>query len=169
MAEVTILPRLPMTKRLLAVLREQTGKPWEISTVPRKPDPQKPAELIGEAPPYGILYPMWERPDEDTGPPLTAPNADPSWVYQASYYSIRGDQLEWLRDRVYAVLLGRDSDGKFLHSLDLDAVTAGPDGDHHPGIYVMDRELVEEQGMPNPTGTLLEASVRVALKVTPRT
>lgn len=149
----SILPRLPMSKALRGLLAEGQPYPVGLGAIPRIPDPEAPAgsdAKIAAAPPYLILYPLWSTSLEST--PLVAPDSDWEWNYQVTGVAERGDQTEWIRDRVLQLLLGRNADGSFETPLEV------------PGIRVMNRWLSDDSGTEPGT---LSTDLRIVLSVTP--
>ena len=151
---VTVLPRLPMSKHLRVLLEEETGHPVGLSAIPRKVPPGQTGPATAqspEKPPYFILYPGWAT---TSGPPFATPDADAEWVYQVTAVADRGDQLEWMRDKVIGIFLARKEDGSFVVPIEV------------AGIRVMNRTLQDDAGQD--AGDL-QSALRFTLYVTPST
>lgn len=152
-ATVTPLPRLPMTKALKTLIADKTAHPCEILTIPKK---KVGNDWVAVKPPYTILYPLWTTYG---GPPFMGGEADSRWVYQTTFYVVRGDQAEWFRDKLNAILIGRDAAG--AHST---AITVA-------GMFVMDRESLDENSAgsasPDTKTGIMSYDMRFALTVTP--
>ncbi len=101
------LPRLPITKSMHALLLAATGKPVGLGSLPRVQAPGAPEHGTPEEPPYSVLYVVAGA--DYSGPPFADDHADAEWVYQVTCVAQRLDQALWLRDRVHAAVLGRDS------------------------------------------------------------
>lgn len=156
MVTTTPLPRLPMTKALKALFESQfasAGMPVGLMAAPKVPETVGSPRLILAQPPYWILHPLWTT---TSGPPLFDPNADAVWNYQASAYSIKGDQIEWMLDHARPLIVGKDAAGGWLHPLVI------------AGMHVMDRALSEDIGVdPNGSEGVHDAVLRFAISVTP--
>lgn len=145
-----ILPRSPTTTRLLAVLRAAFGPiPFGLGAIPRVGN-----AVAGEiaSPPYGILLPLWSN--------LSGPqwgqdrHADVEWIYQVDLYAGRTDQLEGMRDKAFAAVLGKTATG-WLHDLDTEPAK------------IMERELREDDGIGAALGSTLPSQLRFGLLATP--
>lgn len=145
------LPRLPMTEAVRDLIAEVTGKPCDISTIPRD------TAGLGVDPPYTILYPLWTT---FGGPAFHSPHADSTWNYQATGTALRGDQIEVFHDKILRAIVGRDATGEFLHALTVS------------GMKVIDRDMGAENGSESSSkdtkaGTITH-DIRFALTVTPQ-
>jgi hypothetical protein len=120
-----------MTKAIKLTLEQAVPTmPIGISGVPRRDETDVEGSKIAVAAPYFILYPLWTT--ELSGPPFSAPDADADWTYQISGVAKNGLQLEWMRDKVFEVMLSRDGRGGFRYPLVVD------------GMSVMDRYLKDD-------------------------
>ena len=146
--EVTVLPRLPFTRALHEWLGQRFTAGTEVypigwGAVPRKDTGEQ------YVAPYAILYSLWS---EVAGPPLgRLAAADATWVYQLTMAGKRGDQVEWMRDRLTDALLARTATG-WKHPIVV------------PGLTIMSREISDDAG-----GEVseLQLDVRFNFKVTP--
>lgn len=114
----------PITTALVAFLAAQTGRPVGYGSAP----------VTGDGPedvPYAIVYPL---PGGATwGPFLTGPDEGAEVPYQVTSVGSRGDQADWMADRVRKAMVGRTA-GALTAAL---AVT---------GLTVLDRSLVSYGG-----------------------
>ena len=143
--------RLPVTRALAALLEHATGRPCGIGELPRVQG-ESGWELA--ATPYTILDSL---PAEFGGPPLWDWHADAAWAYQITSVGERGDQVEWLADRVRAGLVGR-TDGRWNRELLV------------PEVRVIDRELTYDAGgepSVSAAGAIVSYVQRVTITVTP--
>lgn len=141
-------PRLPLTRALLDVLVAGTGRPCGLGSLPRGADGE-PAAF-----PYAIIDSL---PGEFSGPPLADWHADAAWTYQVTSVGERADQVQWLADRVRAVLVGRVDDG-WLWDLSV------------PEMAVIDRELTADAGgdpVDGSQGDIVTYVQRFAITVSP--
>lgn len=143
--------RLPVTRALAALVEKTTGRPCGIGELPRVEGPSgwEPAPA-----PYTILDSL---PAEFSGPPLWDWHADAAWSYQVTSVGERGDQVEWLADRVRAGVVGR-TDGRWAHDLRV------------PEARVIDRELTYDAGgepSVSAAGAIVSYVQRVTITVTP--
>lgn len=152
-----VLPRLPMTKALRTLFEtefEPAGMPVGLGSVPLMPNPEPAApadeQFVPVKVPYWILHPLWTT---TFGPPMSDPNADADWNYQASAYSAKGSQIEWMLDKARELVVGKNPDRTWAHPLAVD------------GMHVMDRTLAEDLGADPTTGT--NGILRFVIKVTP--
>ncbi|MER6086834.1 hypothetical protein [Streptomyces bluensis] len=120
--------RLPVTRALVALLEQTTGRPCGVGELPRVQI--RSGEWEPAAAPYAILDSL---PGEFSGPPLWDWHADAAWTYQVTSVGEREDQVQWLADRVRVSVIGRD-DGRWIHDL------------HVPQARVIDRELDHDTG-----------------------
>lgn len=148
---MTVLNRLPMSKHLKALIADRTTIATGLSSIPRVPSEADPDTFVSVPAPYFILYPLWVNL---SGPPFVAPEADAEWIYQVTAIAEKGDQLEWMRDKVLTTVLGRSPSGAFVVPIEV------------AGMRVMDRSLKEDGGMEPGS---MESTLRFALKVTPTT
>lgn len=143
--------RLPVTRALAALLEQATERPCGCGELPRV------RGKFGWTParvPYAILDSL---PAEFAGPPLSDWHADAAWSYQVTSVGKRGDQVEWLADRVRVGLVGRIG-GRWRHELRV------------PGFRVMDRELTYDAGgeqSVSAAGAIVSYVQRVTITVTP--
>jgi hypothetical protein len=147
-----ILKRQPTTMKLQSVLDEALGADYAVglSAAPRVET--SPGTLTAASPPYVILYPLWVNL---SGPAFGADrHADAEWTYQVTGMALRGDQLEWVRDRVLEVVLGKDDDGRYVHDLDT------------PGVKITERDLKEDSGIGEAVGSVLPTDIRFGLFAT---
>lgn len=142
-----ILPRAPTTKKLHDALKAAFGPiPVGLSAIPQTPPG------VSARAPYAILYPLWANLD---GPPWGQDrHADAEWCYQLTCYAERGDQLEGMRDKAFAVFLGKADDG-YTH--DLDTASA----------KIMERDLKEDAGIGEAVGSIIPSELRFGLHATP--
>ncbi|MEU8560583.1 hypothetical protein AB0C45_03745 [Streptomyces cyaneofuscatus] len=143
--------RLPVTGALAALVEEATGRPCGIGELPRVEG--KSGWKLASAP-YTILDSL---PGAFSGPPLWDWHADAAWSYQVTSVGERGDQVEWLADRVRAGVVGR-SDGRWTYGL------------HVPEARVIDRELTYDAGgepSVSAAGAIVSYVQRVTITVTP--
>ncbi|MFD4482359.1 hypothetical protein ACFVXC_35280 [Streptomyces sp. NPDC058257] len=143
--------RLPVTRALTALLEKTTGRPCGIGELPRVEGKSgwEPASA-----PYTILDSL---PASFGGPPLWDWHADAAWSYQVTSVGERGDQVEWLADRVRAGVVGR-TDGRWAHDLRV------------PQARVIDRELTYDAGgepSVSAAGAIVSYVQRVTITVTP--
>lgn len=151
-----ILKRLPMSKKIVAVLTANVAADMHVglTTIPRWQDTStNPPRYVNHAVPYFIVYPLTAGL---SGPPFGAGRHDDvEWLYQVSAYSERGDQLEWMRDKALEVFLGKAPDGTWLHDLAV------------PGMKIMERNLAEDSGIGESAGGIIPSDLRFSLLVTP--
>ncbi|MGW0991996.1 hypothetical protein ACWD5V_01485 [Streptomyces sp. NPDC002523] len=143
--------RLPVTRALAALVEHTTGRPCGIGELPRV---QGTSGWEPAAAPYTILDSL---PAEFSGPPLWDWHADAAWSYQVTSVGERGDQVEWLADRVRAGVVGR-SDGHWTHDLWV------------PQFHVIDRGLTYDAGgepSVSAAGAIVSYVQRVTITVTP--
>ncbi|MEU3973421.1 hypothetical protein [Streptomyces bacillaris] len=143
--------RLPVTRALAALVEKATGRPCGIGELPRVEGKSgfEPATA-----PYTILDSL---PGEFGGPPLWDWHADAAWSYQVTSVGERGDQVEWLADRVRAGVVGRTDD---RWSYDLHLLEG----------RVIDRELTYDAGgepSVSAAGAIVSYVQRVTITVTP--
>ncbi|MFE9250159.1 MULTISPECIES: hypothetical protein [Streptomyces] len=143
--------RLPVTRALAALVEKTTGRPCGIGELPRVEGKSgwEPA-----ASPYTVLDSL---PAEFGGPPLWDWHADAAWSYQITSVGERGDQVEWLADRVRNGVVGR-TDGGWAHDLLI------------PEARVIDRELTYDAGgepSVSAAGAIVSYVQRVTITVTP--
>lgn len=142
------IPRLPLTRALVAVLAEGTGRPCGLGVLPRAVDGE-PAAF-----PYLILDSL---PGEFSGPSFADWHADAAWTYQVTSVGERADQVQWLSDRVRAVLFDRTASGWRTEV----AVA---------GMRVIDRELTVDAGgdpVDGSQGDIVSYVQRFTITVTP--
>lgn len=65
--------------------------------------------------PYSCLYSI--DGGSYSGPPLTAPEADLTALFQVDAVGTRRDQAQWLADKIKEVTLGRGPGGQLLYPL----------------------------------------------------
>ncbi|WP_432190843.1 hypothetical protein [Streptomyces sp. bgisy027] len=143
--------RLPVTRALAALVEHTTGRPCGIGELPRV-EGKSGWELA--AAPYTVLDSL---PAEFGGPPLWDWHADAAWSYQVTSVGERGDQVQWLADRVRAGVVGR-TDGHWTHDLLI------------PEVRVIDRELTYDAGgepSVSAAGAIVSYVQRVTITVTP--
>jgi hypothetical protein len=145
-----VLPRAATTTRLHDALKAAFGPiPFGLGSIPRVGNVATAALATA---PYGILLPLWSN--------LSGPawgqdrHADVEWIYQVDLYSVRVDQLEGMRDKAFATILGKTATG-WLHDLDT------------PAAHIMERELREDDGIDAAIGSTLPSQLRFALLATP--
>jgi hypothetical protein len=141
-------PRLPLTRALVDVLAAGTGRPCGLGVLPRAADGQPSAF------PYLVLDSL---PGEFSGPAFTDWHADAGWTYQATSVGERADQVQWLGDRVRAVLFDRTPNGWRTH------ISVA-------GMRVIDRELTyDAAGEPvdGSQGGIVTYVQRFTITVTP--
>ncbi|MGW3121357.1 hypothetical protein ACWDBW_30110 [Streptomyces sp. NPDC001107] len=144
--------RLPVTRALAALVERATGRPCGVGELPRVQ--RESGEWEPASAPYTILDSL---PGEFTGPPLEDWHADAAWTYQLTSVGERGDQVEWLADRVRVGLVGR-SDGRWTHDLPV------------PEVRVIDRELTYDAGgepSVSAAGVIVSYVQRFTITVTP--
>ncbi|MGW1284365.1 hypothetical protein ACWD4N_11775 [Streptomyces sp. NPDC002586] len=96
-------------------------------------------------------------PGEFSGPPLADWQADAAWSYQVTSVGERGDQVQWLADRVRDGVVGR-SDGSWAYDLRISQGRA------------IDRELAHESGgetSVSAAGAIVSYVQRFTITVTP--
>lgn len=145
-------PRLPVTRALSALIEKATGRPCGIAELPRVQTESGVWESAGT--PYAVLDSL---PGDFSGPPLEDWHADAAWGYQVTSVGERGDQVEWLADRVRAGVVGR-RDGEWLYDLRI------------PQGRVMDRELDYDSGgetSVSAAGAIVSYVQRFTITVTP--
>lgn len=98
-------PRLPVTRALAALIEKATGRPCGIGELPRVE--RESGEWEAAPAPYTVLDSL---PGTFTGPPLEDWQADAAWSYQVTSIGERGDQVQWLADRVRDGVVGRHDD-----------------------------------------------------------
>ncbi|MFE7780622.1 hypothetical protein [Streptomyces nigrescens] len=143
--------RLPVTRALAALVEKATGRPCGTGELPRVEGTsgREPASA-----PYTVLDSL---PAEFGGPPLWDWHADAAWSYQITSVGERGDQVEWLADRVRSGVVGR-IDGRWAHDLLI------------PEVRVIDRELTYDAGgepSVSAAGAIVSYVQRVTITVTP--
>lgn len=154
--DLSVLPRLPFTKAVKAVLVgafPQTGEtPWPVG-LGAVPLVGTGAAAAPAKPPHLVLHPLWGTTLEGT---WNYPDADVEWFYQVDIVGKRVDQLEWARDRVIATFLGRHPGGEHRTPINVE------------GMRVMSRRKADEDGEPTTTGSaFLSTMLRFGFKVTP--
>lgn len=144
-----ILPRSPTTTRLHDALKAAFAPSILVGlgAIPALPDKTL------ASPPYVILLPLWAN--NVAGPPWGQDrHADVEWIYQVDHYGLRVDQLEGMRDKTLAAVLGKTDTG---WSRDLDT----------PAAKIMERELAEDDGIGAAVGSTLPSQLRFRLFATP--
>ncbi|MEU3783405.1 hypothetical protein [Streptomyces sp900129855] len=104
--------------------------------------------------PYAILDSL---DGEFTGPEFADWHADAAWTYQVTSVGERADQVQWLADRVRAVVVDRDSEG-WCREIPV------------AGMAVVDRELVVDAGgdpVDGSQGDIVTYVQRFAITVSP--
>lgn len=142
-----LIPRAPTTAALLAALRAKF-LPILVGdgAVPLT------AGGVSAKAPYAVLLPLWSNL---SGPPYGQDrHADAEWVYQLSLYGLRGDQIEGMRDKAFGVVLGKTGTG---YTVDLDT----------DEVKIMERDLKEDNGVGEPSGSVLPLDLRFSLHATP--
>ncbi|GHE06577.1 hypothetical protein [Streptomyces alanosinicus] len=146
------LARLPVTRALAMLIEQATGRPCGVAELPRARTES--GEWNPTAAPYTILDSL---PSAFTGPPLWDWHADAAWTYQVTSVGERGDQVQWLADRVRAGVVGR-SGGRWTHHLRV------------PQARVIDRELDHDAGgetSVSAAGAIVSYVQRFTITVTP--
>ena len=140
-----MIPRLPITKALVATLEAGTGKRCGHGRLPLTP-------AGGSVePPYLVLYPTDRTVD---GPPLGDAGSWAELEYQTTAVGgTRLDQAEWMDDKAAQVLLGQQSTGAFLYPITV------------AGLIVVGRRLVEG-GVADEQGGIVSLTSRYVLTVT---
>ncbi|MFK0279828.1 hypothetical protein ACIQVL_05045 [Streptomyces sp. NPDC090499] len=146
-----MIARLPVTRALADLVEQATGRPCGLGELPliQGKSGWEPALA-----PYTILDAL---PAAFSGPPLWDWHADAAWSYQVTSVGERGDQVQWLADRVRASVVGR-SDGRWLHDLRV------------PEVRVIDRELTYDAGgepSVSAAGVIVSYVQRFTITVTP--
>lgn len=113
---------LPITNALVALLEAQTGRPVGRGSAPLAGGVV--ADL--EDGPYAIVYQL--AGGSTWGPMLYGPDEASQLPYQVTSVGKRGDQADWMADRVRQVMVGR-TDGTLTHALVV------------PGLTILDREF----------------------------
>lgn len=154
MTDVLVLPRLGVTRRLHAVLTTAAGNtmPTGLGAPPRVVDPADQDAARVAQPPYFVLRPLWSTISVDGWGANR--HGDARWVYQVDAVATAADQLEWMRDRIMAVVLGKHPSGAWLHELD------DPDV-----VRVMERDLTDDE-VADPSGGVFSSMSRFQLSVT---
>lgn len=148
-----MIPRLPVTMALSALLASATNLPVGRGRAP-----------ANTTPPYYLLYAL---PAEVYGAPFSDEHEDASFVYQVT--SVSGpdptkpdsygvaDQAEWMGDEARTAILGRDpATGLWLRTLTI------------PGAAIMGRSLDTEPGATNdPADAIMGYVQRFRLDLTP--
>lgn len=98
-------PRRKVTNALRDLLITQTSRAVGVVDVP---DIESGA--IAPESPYAIIYPI---NDGGFWGGMGAPESSAEFTYQITSVGDRGDQCEWLADKIREVLLGRDTSGDF--------------------------------------------------------
>lgn len=153
MSVTLTLPRKPTTDLLLDVLKAAVPMPVGLGAVPRD------SGGTSLAAPFYILHPLWVTFD-DAGWGERR-HDDVTWVYQVDVVSRRADQREWMRDRMFEVILGK-VDGGWLAELDTDT-EAG-----RAGVRIIGREVTDDD-VPQPAGGVFSSLTRFAFRATRRT
>lgn len=96
-------PRLPLTRALVELIRERTGRPCGWSALPTD------GRGVPVATPYTVLDSLPALGFD--GPGFSDWHADVLWTYQVTSVGDRGDQVEWLADRIRDTVVGRAGDG----------------------------------------------------------
>ncbi|OIJ97776.1 hypothetical protein BIV25_13290 [Streptomyces sp. MUSC 14] len=141
-----------MTRALAALIEKATSRPCGVGELPLvqgKAGDWQPADV-----PYTVLDSL---PGEFSGPPLSDWQADAAWSYQVTSVGERGDQVQWLADRVRHGVLGRH-DGSWTYDLRV------------PQGRVIDRELAHEGGgetSVSAAGAIVSYVQRFTITVTP--
>jgi len=138
-----MIPRLPVTRALAALIETATGLPVGLGRLP----PNAPE------PPYYLLYSV---DGAFSGAPYADRHEDRTLVYQVTCVSGPDDdrpgshgtedQAEWMADKVHQAVLGRDpATGRWRHDLNLPAgirctgrrPDTEPGGTSDPGDAIM--------------------------------
>ncbi len=144
--------RLPVTRALAALLVKATGRPCGVGELPCLQGES--GEWEPAAVPYTVLDSL---PGSFSGPPLEDWHADVAWSYQATSVGARGDQVQWLADRVREGVVGR-RDGRWAYDL------------HVSQGRVIDRELDHDAGgepSVSAAGAIVSYVQRFTITVTP--
>ena len=91
-----------LTNALVLILENSTSRSIGDHETP---------ENIPSGEPWAIVYAI--PGGNFDGPPLRAPNADGSFVYQVTSAGRSREQAEWMADMVRRTLLARNADGSF--------------------------------------------------------
>ncbi|MCF1598296.1 hypothetical protein [Streptomyces muensis] len=143
-----MIERRLVTQALGALLATATGKPCGAGALPQVDG--KPAE-----PPYSVLRSLTLTLD---GAPFTDRHEDSDTYYQVDCVARTHAQAEWLADRVRTAVLGRDTDGAWLHALTV------------PGFSCYARELALDAGPEDdPAAVIVSYVIRFQLRWTPAT
>ncbi|MER7047951.1 hypothetical protein [Streptomyces jumonjinensis] len=144
-------PRRPVTRALVTLIEEATGRPCGTGALPRI---RAGGAWVPAVVPYTVLDSL---PGTFSGPPLADWHADVAWSYQVTSVGEREDQAEWLADRVRAGIVGRTR-GQWTRELAL------------PQGRVIDRELhYDSAGEPSVSaaGAIVSYVQRFTITVTP--
>ncbi|MFJ2780290.1 hypothetical protein [Kitasatospora sp. NPDC087315] len=145
-----MIARRPVTKALVVLLADATGKPCGNGSLPRTSTGPVP-------PPYTVLHLVgWDV----QGAPMSDLSEDASALYQAVCVGETTDQVEWLADRVLAAVLERDPvTGRWRYPLVLPA-----------GVVCRGRLLDVDTGTdPVPGDGIVNDMIRFRLDLTSRT
>lgn len=141
-----MIARLPVTRSVVALLAEATGKPCGLGVLPRT------ASGSPVLPPYTVLHSL---PWQVGGAPFSDLSEDASALYQAGCVAENAEQAEWLADRVRAGVLERDrATGLWRHQLqELPA-----------GVVCTSREVDTDAGTdPVPADGIVDYMIRFRL------
>ncbi|MEU7640947.1 hypothetical protein AB0C11_33600 [Streptomyces sp. NPDC039016] len=144
--------RLPVTRALVALVEQATGRPCGLGELPRVQDDAgewQPAQV-----PYAIVDSL---PGTFSGPPLWDWQADAAWSYQVTSVGEREDQVQWLADYVRHGIVGR-AFGRWAYDLDVTQAR------------VIDRQLEHDaagQTSVSAAGAIVSYVQRFTITVTP--
>jgi hypothetical protein len=108
----SVVQRRLFLKGLKSLLEVELGIPVGISRAPRDGN----GEFFD--PPYACLHPVSTFNFE--GPPLCNPESSATFEIQVDYHGLRDDQAEFLGDKGFKVLVGKDAHGTLLNKVEFE-------------------------------------------------
>ncbi len=126
-----VIDREPVDLMLVAFLKTHTGKAVDLSRAPTDSKQPKTDAQSVSAVPYIIVYPVYGGMFQ--GPPLAAYLSMARFEYHVTSIGIRGDQAQWMADRVRHALFDCTAWGAYLNDMVIDQTA-------YPGLYVVGRD-----------------------------